>query len=109
MLLRQRKRPQDAIAHYRTAVEGWPDNADFRLDFALALEEVGEHESALDELNAVARLRPADLSVQIMAGKLLLEQSRPGEAATAFERALAIQPKNHGRTRRHLTGARVRQ
>lgn len=94
MLLRQRKRPQDAIAHYRTAVEGWPDNADLRLDFALALVEVGERESALAELTAVAGLRPADASVQVMVGKLLLEQSRPGDAWNAFERALVIQPKH---------------
>ncbi len=93
-LLRQKKRPQDAIVHYRTAVEGWPDNADFRLDFAQALEEAGERASALDQLTVVAGLRPGDVSVQIMVGKLLLEQSRPGEALTAFQRALAIAPKN---------------
>ena len=93
-LLRLRKRPQDAIAHYITAVEGWPDNADLRLDFASTLEEVGELESALYELNAAAGLRPADPAIHVSMGKLLLERSRPGDARKAFERALAIQPKN---------------
>ena len=93
-LLRARKQTQDAIVHYQTAVEGWPDNADLRFDFAQALEEVGELESALRELNAIAGLRPADVPIQIMVGKLLLERSQPGEALKAFERALAIQPTN---------------
>lgn len=93
-LARLRQQPREAIAHYRTAIEGWPDNADFRLEFAMALEEAGEHQRALDELTAVALLRPEDPSIQIAAGKLLLEQSRPSDAWTAFERALAAQPTN---------------
>ena len=37
-LLAQMHRPADAIAHYRIALEGWPDNADIRADLALAEE-----------------------------------------------------------------------
>ena len=42
MLLAQMHEPQDAIPHYRIAVQGWPDNADIHLNFALALSEAGE-------------------------------------------------------------------
>jgi tetratricopeptide (TPR) repeat protein len=93
-LMRLKGRPQDAIAHYRTAVEGWPDNADLRLDFAAGLQEAGDPESALDQLREVAALRPADVTIQVAVGKLLLERFRSADAAAAFERALAIDPTN---------------
>jgi superkiller protein 3 len=93
-LLAQMHRPQDAVVHYRTAVEGWPDNADIRLNFALALTEVGDIQGALDQLDAAAGLRGADPTAHLVVGKLLLEQSRPADAWKAYERALAIQPKN---------------
>jgi hypothetical protein len=35
-------RPQDAVGHYRIAIEGWPDNADIRRDLALAQAEIGK-------------------------------------------------------------------
>ena len=94
VLLAQMHRPQDAVAHYRTALEGWPDNADLRLNFALALAEIGDGPRSLDELDAAASLRGADPTAYLTGGKLLLRQSHPEEAWKAFERALAIQPNN---------------
>ena len=52
------------------------------------------YQHALDELDAAARLRPADPTAHLIAGKLLLTQSRPGDAWKRYERALAIQPNN---------------
>ena len=93
-LLAQMHRPEDAVVHYRTAVDGWPDNADIRLNFARALAEIGDNQSALDQVDAAAALRPADPTSHLIAGQLLLKQSRPGDAWKAYERALAIEPKN---------------
>jgi tetratricopeptide (TPR) repeat protein len=94
MLMAQMHRPKDAVPHYLTAVQGWSDNADLRLNFALALSDSGNNETALEELAAAARLRPDDPTPILIAGKLLLKQSRPAEALKAYDRALAIQPKN---------------
>jgi tetratricopeptide (TPR) repeat protein len=94
MLSALRQRPQEALVHYRTAVEGWPDNAGIRVNFALALVGVGHVESAFDELDAAARLRPIDPTAYLMAGNLLLKQARPADASKAFERALAVDPDN---------------
>ena len=74
-LLAQMRRPQDAVVHYRTAVEGWPDNADIRLNFATALAEVGDIQGALAQLDAASRLRPNDPMAPIIAGKLRLTQA----------------------------------
>ena len=94
MLLAQRQRPQDAVVHYRIAIEGWPDDADIRLNLALALADLGDFERSLEELDAASRHRPADPVALLIAGKLLLKQSRPADALSAYERALAIQPNN---------------
>jgi Flp pilus assembly protein TadD/4-amino-4-deoxy-L-arabinose transferase-like glycosyltransferase len=94
MLLAQLHRPQEAAVHYRTAVAGWPDNAELRLNFALALLDAGDNEAALDELDAAFGLRAGDPAAHLIAGKLLLQQSRPADAWKVYERALAIQPKN---------------
>ncbi len=94
MLLAAMQRSQDALPHYRTAVEGWPDNADIHLNFALALADTGDVQSAFDQLDAATRLRATDPTAYLMVGNLLLKQSLPGDALKAFERALAIDPGN---------------
>jgi tetratricopeptide (TPR) repeat protein len=94
MLLALKQRPEEALAHYRTAVQGWPDNANIRVNFALALADVGNAGRAFEELDEAARLRAADPTAYLMVGNLMLKQSRHGEAAKAFERALAIDPAN---------------
>ena len=52
LLLTLQEQPQEALPHFRTAVEGWPDNADLRRRFAAALESVGDGEGARRELAA---------------------------------------------------------
>ena len=94
VLLVQKDRPQEAIAHYQTAVAGWPDNADLRLNFALALAAAGDNQRAFDELDAAAGLHPGDPTAYLVFGKLLLRESRPADALKADERALALQPRN---------------
>jgi tetratricopeptide (TPR) repeat protein len=94
VLLVQKDRPREAIAHYRTAVAGWPDNADLRLNFALALAAAGDNPRAFDELDAAAGLHPGDPTAYLVFGKLLLQESRPADALKAYERALALQPRN---------------
>jgi Flp pilus assembly protein TadD len=93
-LMRVRNRSQDALVHFRTAVDGWPDNADLRLNYAQALTDVGEHQSALDQLSAAASLRPADPIAHYLAGQVLMTTGRLEEARQKFERALALSPGN---------------
>jgi tetratricopeptide (TPR) repeat protein len=93
MLLAQMHQPQAALPHYRIAVQGWPDNADIHLNFALALSDAGEDRAALDEIDAATRLRD-DAAAHVVAGKLLLKQSRFAEALQADDRARAIDPAN---------------
>ena len=105
MLFALNQRPHEAIGHYRIAVAGWPDNADIRVNFGLALADTGDVESAFDQIEAAARLRPIDATVFVMLGNLMLKQSRPRDASMAFERALEIAPENED-ARRALEKAR---
>jgi tetratricopeptide (TPR) repeat protein len=92
MVLRQR--PKDAVVHFRTAVDGWPDNTDLRLNYASALSALGEHQAALDQLDAAARLRPTDPTAHLLAGQLLIEWQRADEAIDRYRRALEVAPQN---------------
>ena len=94
MLLALRQQSQDALPHYRIAASGWPENADIRINLALALADVGDVEDAFDQLEAAGRLRPIGAAAYVMIGNLMLIQSRPGDAVNAFTRALAIEPGN---------------
>ena len=69
MLLVQQRRSQEALVHYRAAVAGWPDNADLRLNFALALADAGDSRSALDQLDAAVALRAGDPAAYLVFGK----------------------------------------
>ncbi len=91
-LLTQRRQPKEALGHYQTALEGWPDNVDLRLNLALALVDVGDSPGALNQLDAAATLRPADPTAPLLAGKVLLTTGRYAEAKQRFERALALKP-----------------
>ena len=91
-LLTQRRQPKEALGHYQTALEGWPDNVDLRLNLALALVDVGDSPGALKQLDAAATLRPADPTAPLLAGKVLLTTGRYAEAKQRFERALALKP-----------------
>ena len=94
VLLVQKDRPREAIAHYQTALAGWPDNADLRLNYALALADAGDNPRAFEELDGAAGLHPGDPTAYLVFGKLLLQASRPADALKAYERALAVQPGN---------------
>jgi tetratricopeptide (TPR) repeat protein len=91
-LMRLRNRSQDALVHFRVAVDGWPDNADLRLNYAQALTDAGEHQSALDQLSAATSLRPADPISHYLAGQVLMTTGRLEEAKQKLERALELSP-----------------
>jgi len=91
-LLTQKRQPKEALGHYQTAVEGWPENVDLRLNYALALVDVGDSQGALKQLDAAATLRAGDPAAYLLAGKVLLTTGRYEEARQRFERVLALKP-----------------
>jgi Tfp pilus assembly protein PilF len=91
-LLTQKRQPKEALGHYQTAVDGWPENVDLRLNYALALVDAGDSPGALKQLDAAATLRATDPTAHLLAGKVLLTTGRVEEARQRFERVLALKP-----------------
>jgi tetratricopeptide (TPR) repeat protein len=91
-LLTQKRQPKEALGHYQTALEGWPENVDLRLNYALALVDAGDNLGALKQLDAAATLRAADPTAHLLAGKVLLTTGRYDEAKQRFERVLVLKP-----------------
>ena len=58
------------------------------------MADVGQHPTALDELNAVASLRATDPTSYYLAGQVLLSTGEPEAAKQKFERALQLSPDN---------------
>ena len=93
-LLTQKRQAKEALGHYQTALEGWPENVDLRLNYALALVDAGDNDGALKQLDAAATLRTADPTAHLLAGKVLLTTGRYEEAKGRLERAIALNPSD---------------
>jgi tetratricopeptide (TPR) repeat protein len=59
-LLTHLEEPGRALQHFRAAVQGAPDNVDFRYNLAMAQRMVGDFEAAEVNLDEVIRARPHD-------------------------------------------------
>lgn len=73
---------QDAIGHYREAVAGQPNNANFKYKLALALHQSGDAEGERAQLEQAIQLDPDLAGAQNELGYLL---SRSGDAAGALQ------------------------
>lgn len=84
-----------AIAAYRQAIAGAREQAPLpRADLAAILKAAGLYEEALAEYRALAKASPQEAELWTQVGWLLYYLGRDGEAATAFESALALAPRS---------------
>jgi Flp pilus assembly protein TadD len=80
---------KEALAHYREAAEGEPDNAGYKYKLALALHQAGDTEGERAELEKAVKLNPELAGAQKRLGYLL---SQSGDTAGAIEHfRLAVQ------------------
>jgi tetratricopeptide (TPR) repeat protein len=111
-LMALRNRHAEAVRHFQTALDGWPDNTDLRLNLAAALGEAGDDPASLAQFDAVALLRPRDPTPHLLAGQLLIDRHRLEEARTRYQRALELDPDSAAarsgldRANQRLDGAR---
>lgn len=71
-----------------------PSDLDVTQRFASVLREIGSHERAIDVLSKTIPLHPQADGLQMIMGRALLSENRPGEAAEAFYKASVIAPGN---------------
>ncbi|TAN56469.1 MAG: tetratricopeptide repeat protein [Magnetospirillum sp.] len=87
--LGQQRRLTEANAVYR-AIDKTSQSAGFaRLRLALNQDEAGETEAAITELKALAAERPDNLDALMSLGDVLRRHKRFGEAADAYDQAIA--------------------
>lgn len=73
---------QQAIAHFKEAVTGEPNNAVFRFKFAMALHQSGDADGEREQLEQAIKLDPGLAAAQNELGFLL---SRAGDASGAID------------------------
>lgn len=83
-----------AISKLREVLKHKPDDFDARFQLANALMEEEQHEQALEELGILSRSHPRNVEVANLVGWALIHCGRFDEAFNAWNRALAIEPKN---------------
>ncbi|MBX9634939.1 MAG: tetratricopeptide repeat protein, partial [Magnetospirillum sp.] len=87
-ILSSQQRHAEANAIYRAVSPASPVAAFGRLRVAMNLEEVGQTEAALTELDAIAKEQPDSLDALITKGDVLRRKKRFDEAAVAYDTAI---------------------
>jgi len=93
-LLLQMGRLDEAIAHFRRALEISPNLIEAYNNLGMALMRSGRTEEALAEYNRALVLEPDDADTQIALGAALRQIGRAGEAIPHFEKALSARPND---------------
>ena len=84
--------PERAITNYRAALEVRPRFMDIRSKYAEALIEVGDLDTARDELTLILESRPSFVGARVRLGVVLHRLGQNAEAAKQWERCLADDP-----------------
>jgi type IV pilus biogenesis/stability protein PilW len=87
-------RLEEAEKRLREAVELAPGFPLARKNLGILLQDRGEYESALVQLDEASRLYPDDAETQLMRGLSLLKLERRDPAREAFDRAWHLAPRS---------------
>ncbi|MBI1371516.1 MAG: tetratricopeptide repeat protein [Phycisphaera sp.] len=99
-------RPAEAAEAYAALLELAPDNADTRMRLGMALGRSGAIDKALPHLEAATRLAPDKAVHWFNLGMVYRALHRNDDAAAAFNKALAVDPKFND-ARRQLDAMRA--
>ncbi len=86
-VLSRSSRTDDSIAAYRQAILLKPDYIEARINLSLALDDRGEIDSAIVEMEKAARLNPQASAVHFNLGRLYSKSGRLKDAASSYTRA----------------------
>jgi protein O-mannosyl-transferase len=92
MILRQKGRAGEAIAHFTAAVALNPDLAEAHQNLGRILVDQGRMAEAVPALSQAVRLMPDNAEAQSELGAALSSQGRIGEAIAHYTEALRIKP-----------------
>ncbi len=91
-VLGRKGRLDDAIVHFRQAIELRPDFPDAHYNLATSLFQKGDLDNAIVEYRATLSLSPNDPGANTNLANILVQKGQLREAASHYEIALASQP-----------------
>jgi tetratricopeptide (TPR) repeat protein len=93
LLLFERGRAAEAMAHYRAALAAKPDDAFAHNNLGRALAAQGSMDEAIEQFHAALRIEPGNAEARSNLGNALAAQGRLDEAAAQYRVALEIRPR----------------
>jgi len=101
MLLVNRGRPDEVIAHLSEVLRLQPEDADTHYNLGVALEKQGRLKEAMDHFSEAVRLRPNYADAHYSMAVILADLGRYKEAISCYYKVLRANP-NHGEAHNNL-------
>ena len=92
LVLFQKGQIDDAIGHYRSALQMQPDWWDAEYNLGTALLAKGQVDEAILHCEKAVSMRPTDPDAQVSLGNLLLQKGRIDEAIAHYQKAITVRP-----------------
>src|SRR5947207_8400638 len=92
IVLLQKGKLNDGIAHYRAALQMQPDSWDAEYNLGTALVAKGEVDEAILHCDRAVAIQPNDPDAQVSLGDALLKKKRVEEAIVHYHKAMALRP-----------------
>ena len=94
ILMADRGAPEQAIQHFRRAVELMPGLQEAHYNLGVTLAARGNLEEAIEHFRTAVELMPTNPNVVYGLGMALRLAGRPDEASKEFQRALRLEPRS---------------
>jgi tetratricopeptide (TPR) repeat protein len=101
ILLLNRGRPEEVMAHFSEALRLQPDDADAHYNLGVALEKQGRLKEAMSHFSEAVRLRPNYADAYYSIAVILAGMDRYNEATSYYSKALRVNP-NHAEAHNNL-------
>jgi protein O-mannosyl-transferase len=92
LVLLQRGKIDDGIAHYRSALQMQPDSWDAEYNLGTALLAKGQADEAIQHCERAVSMRPTDPDAQVSLGDALLQKGRIDDAIAHYQKAMMARP-----------------
>jgi tetratricopeptide (TPR) repeat protein len=89
-----RQRPEEAIGHFKKALEWDPRSSAMRQQVAMIYSSIGRTKEAVEQLQEAIRLDPANTEYPYQLGLAYAESGDIPQAVKALERAVKVDPHN---------------
>jgi Flp pilus assembly protein TadD len=92
LVLLQKGKIDDGIAHYRSALQMQPDSWDAEYNLGTALLGKGQADEAIVHCERAVRMRPTDPDARVSLGNALVQKGRIDEAIAHYQKAMMLHP-----------------